>query len=134
MNRAIAVDTSVLVAIALDEPDRERLLAVLDATEERLLSTFSLLEAELVLGSRRGKEGPAMLEDLRQVLELQIVPLTESQVVIAKQAWWQFGKGRHPASLNIGDCCTYALARSTGRPLLCKGNDFAQTDLTLVEY
>jgi ribonuclease VapC len=84
--------------------------------------------------SRKGPAGRLIFDSLCEELLLEVVPFTVEHLRLARQAWELFGKGRHPAGLNLGDCCSYALARATGHPLLCKGNDFVRTDLDLVSY
>lgn len=130
----MVIDTSAIVAILLEEPEAPYLMQAIALDKVRFISTFSVLEASFVIASRKGDAG---LQQLRQFLELIKVEqksLTDTQVNLATEAWLKFGKGRHPASLNIGDCCTYALSKETDEALLFKGNDFSQTDLELVDY
>lgn len=129
MRPGIVVDSSILIAVLLEEPERRRALDLLFDAERRLVSAFSLLETSIVATSRRGTAGAAILDALRTRLGLEVVPFDEAQARLAREAWSRFGKGRHPAGLNIGDCCSYALARSAGWPLLFKGDDFSRTDL-----
>ena len=131
---AIVIDSAALVAIALQEEERERIQATLLSKGTRLMSPISHLEAGLVLEARHGLAGALLLDELCRALKLDFVAFTRDHVRLARDAWSRFGKGRHPAGLNFGDCCTYALARATGQPLLCKGNDFPRTDLELIEY
>ena len=89
----------------------------------------NFLEATMVVEGRSGRAKGIDLEDLRERLDIQLVPVTFDQMKVAQQAWRVFGKGRHPAALNYGDCFGYALASVSAEPLLFKGNDFAQTDI-----
>lgn len=129
----IAVDSSALVAVLENEPEKLPVIRAILVAPERYLGVFSYLEASIVLMARRGPAGSAMLDALIQELALTRVPLDGDQVAIARRCWLRFGKGRHPAALNIGDCCSYALASALALPLLCKGNDFPLTDLPLVD-
>lgn len=123
------VDTSVLVEIALRQPGYEILARKIQRAESRGISTASLLETSIVLGNRL----PATVENATQILIEQLslvpIPFTEAHWRIATDAFLRFGKGRHPAALNFGDCMTYATAKLAGEPLLFVGNDFAATDL-----
>jgi ribonuclease VapC len=91
-----------------------------------------LVEASIVLTARAGPAGVAALEALLADAEVTVVPFTEAHWRVARSAFARFGKGRHPAALNLGDCYSYATARVAGQPLLCVGNDFPLTDLPLV--
>jgi ribonuclease VapC len=130
----IVVDSSALISVLLGEPESQQISTAILEADERQVSTFSILESNIIAFSRKGQRGQLDLDALFQELDLTAVPFDAEQAQIARQAWNRFGKGRHPAALNIGDCCSYALARSVGAPLLCKGNDFSQTDLDLVLY
>ena len=132
MTRGLVVDSSALIAILLREPEEKAFLDLIFAAEERKVSAFSILETSCVIQSRRGPAGRSILDSLSEELSLEVVPFTTEHLQLARQAWERFGKGKHPAGLNLGDCCSYALARATGYPLLCKGNDFPRTDLDLV--
>jgi len=132
--KGIILDSSALIAILLGEPEHGVFLDLIFSAEERRISSFSVLETGAVILSRKGPSGRLIFDSLCDELLLDITPFTPDQLRLARQAWERFGKGRHPAGLNLGDCCSYALARATGRPLLCKGNDFVQTDLDLVPY
>ncbi|RYE79005.1 MAG: type II toxin-antitoxin system VapC family toxin [Myxococcales bacterium] len=124
----MAVDTSALVAIILGEADAERLARVLQ-TDTVALTAASLFEASMVVESRQGPDGARDLRSLLGELDVQIVAVDAEMAQAAHQAWQRFGKGRHPAGLNFGDCFSYALAKTWGVPLLFKGNDFTQTDV-----
>lgn len=132
MSGALAVDSSAFVALLLGEPEQTAIAQVLAAASELWTSSFSVLETAIVIGTRKGPQGLMTWDALLQRLAVQIVPLTAIHAGVAREAWLRFGKGRHPAGLNIGDCCSYALARHAGLPLLFKGDDFSKTDLQLV--
>lgn len=125
----MVIDSSALVAILLDEPEAEHLMTVLAADPLRCISTFSVLETSIVLYRRKGADAVAELDALLADLGIEIVAFDAVQVRAARVAYERFGKGSHPASLNLGDCCSYALARTRKQPLLYKGRDFPQTDL-----
>lgn len=103
-------------------------------TRPRLVSAATLLEAGIVILSRRGDIGAHALDLTISSLRFEIIPVTAAQVHIARRAFREYGKGRHRACLNLGDCFSYALARETGQPLLFKGNDFSLTDLEPMPY
>jgi ribonuclease VapC len=127
----IAVDTSAIVAILARETEALRVRATLKASNAALISTGNLLELQLVVGGHRAI---AAWKEVEVVLkEYRITPraFDERQLVIAREASVRYGKGRHKAGLNFGDCFAYALARSEDVPLLCTGKDFAATDVEL---
>ncbi len=126
----IVIDSSALIAIFLDEPERPLFIDVIGSHPERAMSVANLLETRLVLLSRVGDQGIVLFE--RFVLEAHIVlrPVDAMTVDIAFQAFRRYGKGRgHPAQLNFGDCFAYALAKQERAPLLFKGRDFIHTDI-----
>ena len=127
------VDTSALLAALFAEPARDAILVALAEADEVILSSCCLLEASIVAASRLGPQGQAELEHLIEAFGAEVASFTAPQAALASDAWRRFGKGRHPAGLNIIDCCSYALAREARRPLLAVGEDFARTDLELVE-
>lgn len=122
----IVVDTSALMALALDEPTAERCSLALENSDGLLISAATAVEA-MIAASRRGvsREMSILLNDL----EIEIVPLSSADAYRVADAYHRWGKGFHPAGLNFGDCFAYALARERGYPLLFIGDDFAQTDL-----
>ena len=127
----MVIDSSALVAIFLREPERELYLALILKDQTRRVSAVTFAETGMVLEGRRG---PAAQDELERFLErvaIEVVAVDLAQARSALAAWRKFGEGRHPAGLNLGDCFSYALARSTGEPLLAKGEDFARTDLRL---
>lgn len=126
----MVVDTSALVAIVLGEDDAEHYLAAMTATSQGLqVSAVSATEAAIVVEARQGQAAAQDLDLLLESSGAQITTCDVAQVRAAIAAWRRFGKGRHPAALNLGDCFSYALARVTGEPLLYKGKDFSQTDV-----
>lgn len=127
----MVIDTSALLAILLAEPEAERFARAIAADPRRLVSAVSAFEAAIVLLARKGPAGVRELDLLTHAADLTVVGFDEEQVGIARRAYETYGKGRHPAGLNLGDCTSYALARTSGEPLLCKGSDFPQTDLAL---
>jgi ribonuclease VapC len=124
----IAVDTSALVAVVLGEEDAERYLDALQR-DPASLSAVSFAEAAIVVEARQGPDATRDLELLVEATIDEIVPADADQALAAVAGWRRFGRGRHPAALNFGDCFSYALARLGDLPLLYKGDDFAQTDI-----
>jgi len=125
----MVVDTSVLIAIALRETDAESLKRKIDLAEIRLVSVASLLEAAIVLRHKFGSDGTKMLDELLTRLAMDIISVDASQLTWARHAVETYGRGQHPAKLNFGDRFSYALAKSSGEPILFKGTDFSLTDL-----
>ena len=125
----MVIDTSALLAIFLAEPERQRFLKLLTDTETRLMSAASVLETGIVLEAKRGEAAGREFDLFVVRTNLEVVAVDVEQVEIARSAWRKYGKGRHPAGLNFGDCFAYALAKFSGEPLLAKGTDFAQTDI-----
>lgn len=128
----MVIDTSAMLAILQDEPERDAFAEEIAAAAVCRISAASFVEASMVLESRHGAEGVRLLDLLIESAGFDVVPVDLAQARIARQAFADFGKGRHPAGLNYGDCFVYALARQLGEPLLCKGEDFSLTDLALV--
>ena len=125
----MVIDTSALLAILQDEPERRLLNECIEGADSRMMSVATFVEASLVIESRYGAEG---LRDLDLFIEragIELAPVDVEQARVARAAFSRFGRGRHPASLNYGDCFSYALAQVLGEPLLYKGDDFAQTDV-----
>ena len=128
------VDTSAIVAILTDEPERDAFLDALLSDGPHQMSTGTALELAIVVDRLGDPVLSRQLDDLVEALWVETVALTDSQVAIARAAYRDFGKGTgHPAGLNFGDCFAYALARQTGQPLLFKGDDFTRTDVALPE-
>ncbi|MGA2183268.1 MAG: type II toxin-antitoxin system VapC family toxin [Bryobacteraceae bacterium] len=125
------VDTSALLAILRDEPEAAACARAIESVPIRRISAANFLEAAIVLDGSRDPIVSRRFDDLLREARLLIEPVTEAQARTAREAYRDFGKGiGHPARLNFGDCFAYALAKSTGEPLLFKGNDFTHTDLT----
>lgn len=125
---SLVVDTSAIVAIVMEEPEAADFIAALASARTRILTSVNLLEAQIVLTF--GKGMPAATAEVLVAREnIEIIPFDEDLSNLAFDAYRRYGKGRHPAKLNMGDCAAYALARSRGWPLLYKGEDFAQTDI-----
>jgi ribonuclease VapC len=125
----MVIDSSALIAILLDEPDRASLQVSIDGDPLRLISAVTKLEAGMVIAGRLGIEGATRLDRLLREIAATIVPFDEHQADIARDAFVRYGKGRHPAGLNFGDCAAYALAMVEAEPLLFKGTDFSATDV-----
>ena len=123
------VDSSAVVAILFHEPDARRYAAALQAASRRRLSVANALEASIVAEGRGGAAAGDDLDRFFQRFAFELVPVTAEQLAAARRAWRRFGRGNHPAALNFGDCFAYALAETTGEPLLFKGGDFALTDV-----
>jgi Uncharacterized protein conserved in bacteria len=127
----MVIDTSALAAIFFAEPERQQFLAAISADANRLVSAASVLETGIVLEARQGEAAGREFDLFVVRASFEIVSVDAEQVELARSAWRKYGKGRHPASLNFGDCFSYALAKFTGEPILAKGTDFGATDLTL---
>ncbi|GAB3365211.1 type II toxin-antitoxin system VapC family toxin [Modestobacter lapidis] len=124
------VDSSALVAILRQEPDADRFTEALARSSRSLLSAGTYLEVGIVADSSPDPVLGRRLDELLQALEIDIAPVTEQQAMVARRAYRDFGRGSgHPARLNYGDCFAYALAQTTGEPLLFTGDDFNLTDL-----
>ena len=126
----MVVDTSVLAAIVLGEPDAERYLAALASADDGIhVAAVTAVEAAIVVEARQGPDAARDLDLLLRRLDAVVTACDSEQVTAAITAWRRFGKGRHPAALNLGDCFSYALARTSGEDLLFKGDDYSQTDV-----
>lgn len=129
----MVIDTSAIVAILSDEPEAPAMEHAIEAASSRLISAASLLETAIVIEARYGEPGGRELDLLIHKATIEIASVTAEHAEIARVAYRTYGKGRHAAGLNFGDCFSYALARTSGEPLLFKGNDFAMTDIAIVE-
>lgn len=126
----VVVDSSSLAAVVLGEPDAERHLAVLTANAGDVhLSAASAVELGIVVAAKQEAEATEDLQRLIALIGVTTVPFDADQAAVAVAAWRRFGKGRHPAGLNLGDCFSYALAAVSGSALLFTGGDFSQTDV-----
>lgn len=128
----MVIDSSAIVAVLLNEKNAAQIAQAIEAASQRLLSAATLLEASIVIESRKGEAGGRELDLLLYRAAIEIVAVDQDQVETARIAWRRFGRGRHPAGLNYGDCFAYALAKSRGLPLLFQGDDFSQTDIDAV--
>ncbi len=123
------VDSSAILAILNCEPDAELYDEKIALAENCRISAANLLETAIVTESRGGLEAGNELDLFLESADIEVAPVTPRQVSTARRAWRRFGKGRHRAKLNFGDCFACALSATTGEPLLFKGNDFTQTDV-----
>jgi ribonuclease VapC len=127
----MVIDASAIVAIFLREPEREFYLDLILKAKARYISAVTFVETGIVLEGRRGAVARHEVMRFLERSAIEVVAVDVEQAAAALEAWRTYGKGRHPAGLNLGDCFSYALSRSTGEPLLAKGHDFMQTDLEL---
>ena len=125
----MTLDTSAVVAILRNEVERAEFLSLIDKETRRLISAVSVLEAAMVLEGRSGPDAGSDLDLFLLRASIEIVAFDNEQLAMARTAFRRFGKGRHPAGLNFGDCASYALAQWSGEPLLFKGSDFTATDV-----
>ena len=123
------IDTSALIAILYEEPEAPLYERAIRRAPRPKMSVANYLEATMVVEGRPGLDKGDELERYVRRERIQLIPVTIGQVRVAQEAWRVFGKGRHRAALNYGDCFAYALARVSAEPLLFKGDDFAQTDI-----
>ena len=129
----MVIDTSAIAAIALDEPEAPAFERRIADDSVRLISAATVLETAIVLESRLGERGGAEFDLWLHKAGVEIAAVDADQADHARRAWRRYGKGRHPAGLNFGDCFAYALAASTQEPLLFKGDDFSRTDIQAAE-
>jgi ribonuclease VapC len=125
----VIVDSSALLAILLCEPGAEVFDVAIVAALEPRISAPTFVEVSIVLESRTGAQGVLLWESMLRESLITIEPFTVEHAFLARQAFSEYGKGRHPAGPNFGDCFSYALAKATGEPLLFKGGDFRKTDV-----
>jgi ribonuclease VapC len=131
----VIIDTSALIAILLNEPESTALVSAISAEPVRSIAAPTLVEASAVLYACKGAGGDVALDALLQRLSIHIIDMNATAAAFARDAFRRFGKGiGNPAVLNYGDCLVYGVAMATGRPLLCKGTDFAQTDVMRAPY
>lgn len=123
------IDSSALLAILNREPDAGLYETAIAAATPCRMSAANFLESAIVVESRGGSEAGNELDAFLDTAEIEIAPVTGEHAAAARQAWRRFGKGRHRAALNFGDCFAYALAQTAREPLLYKGDDFARTDI-----
>ena len=125
----MTVDSSAILAVLQDEAERTEFVSLIEQSSRRLISAVSVLEAAMVLEGRRGDDAGSDLDLFLQRASIETVPFDQEQLAVARMAFRRFGKGRHAAGLNFGDCASYALAQWSGEPLLFKGSDFTATDV-----
>jgi len=125
----MVIDTSVLLAILQDEPERRAFNEAIESADSRKMSAVNFVETSIVVEVRYGAEGLRDMDRFVERAAIEVAPVDLEQAREARLAFSRFGKGRHPAGLNFGDCFAYALARVLGEPLLYKGGDFSQTDI-----
>ena len=130
----MVIDTSAIMAILLGEPAAGQLVEALEADRTRLVSAATVVETSLVVLGRFGEMGDQQVDRLLRGIGAEVVPVGLEQVAIARDAALRFGRGRHPAALNFGDCFSYALAMESGEPLLFVGEDFAKTDVNVYRW
>ena len=128
------VDTSAIIAILRDESDAENLSSAIESAEVRRVSAGTYVEAAIVVDANRDPVLSRRLDSFLHQALITVEPVTVEQARIAREAYRDYGKGRHRAGLNFGDCFAYALAKDKGEPLLFKGNDFRRTDVEPAEY
>ena len=130
----MVIDTSAVVAIMVREPAADRLLSAVEADRTRLVSAATVVEASMVLLGRYGEAGDPQLDRLLRGIGAEVVPVGDEQVALARDAALRFGRGRHPAALNFGNCFSYALSVARGEPLLFVGDDFSKTDVDVCQW
>lgn len=123
------IDTSAIIAILNDESERQVFNETIEQADSRLMSVGTFIEASIVIESSRGYDGLRDLDLLLATAAIELIPVDVEQAHIARQAYRRYGKQRHTAGLNFGDCFAYALSKVTGLPLLYKGKDFSKTDV-----
>ena len=125
----MVLDSSAIVALHLREPGHERLINRIDAAEVVVVGVPTLLETTMVLTARLGQDARPMIFAFLRRLQAEVVPFNQEHLDSAATAFIRFGRGRHPAALNFGDCMAYAVASVAGMPLLFTGEDFSRTDI-----
>lgn len=125
----MVIDTSAVIAILQAEPASPRLVDALEAEPDRRLSSVSLVEASIVMLARYGEHAEREVDLFVHRLGIDVAPVSPEHADLARMAYRRYGKGRHPAALNLGDCFSYALAIALGEPLLFVGEDFGRTDV-----
>lgn len=125
------LDSSAIVAIILQEPNHEILIDKITSTNEIGIGAPTLVECTIVLSARLNRDARALMMRFLDEANITILPFNDAHYSVALGAWLKYGKGRHPAALNFGDCLAYAVAKLAKQPLLMVGDDFPQTDLLL---
>jgi len=130
----MVIDTSAVLAILQNEPERRAINEAVEAADARAMSVATFVESSMVVESRYGPDGVRDFDLYMAKAQVALVPVDAEQGLLARDAFRKYGKGRHRAGLNFGDCFSYALARSLAEPLLFKGDNFAHTDVAVVHY
>jgi ribonuclease VapC len=130
----MVIDTSAILAILQNEPERRAINEAVEAADTRAMSVAAFVESSIVIESRYGPDGMRDLDLYIAKAHVTLAPVDAEQAHLARDAFRKYGKGRHRAGLNFGDCFSYALARSLSEPILFKGDAFAHTDLVAVHY
>ena len=130
----MVVDTSVVLALLQREPAAQRLTRALGLADTRVLSAAGLVETAIVVTNRLGRLATREIDPLLIDSDIEVVAVTPAQAALARAGFRAFGRGRHPAALNFGDCFSYALAQARAEPLLFLGDDFARTDVRVASY
>lgn len=128
----MVIDSSALLAILFGEAEADRCIEALSSPERKLMSALNKLEAAIVVEARKGEVGARAFSRLLAAADIEVVAFDSGQAEIALDAWRRYGKGRHPAGLNMGDCAAYALSSLSNEALLYKGQDFPKTDVAPV--
>ena len=128
----VVIDSSAVIAMLTGEPEGGAVAAAIDGSDRLLMSAATLVELGIVLEVRLGPVGGAVVERFLRAGQIEVIAVDREMADSAMDGWRRFGKGRHPAGLNYGDCFVYGLASTTGASVLCVGDDFAQTDLVTV--
>ena len=129
----MVIDASAILAILQREPERRSFVEAIESADSTRMSVASFVECSIVIESRYGSEGLRDLDRFISRSGIELIPVDQEQGQLARSAFSRFGKGRHRAGLNYGDCFSYAAAISSGEPLLCKGDDFNHTDVPILE-
>ena len=129
----MVIDTSAVLAIMQREPERRIFLEAIEAADSTRMSVASFVEISIVIESRYGAEGLRDLDRFISRGRIELIPVDTEQGQLARSAFSRFGKGRHRAGLNYGDCFSYAAALNLGEPLMCKGDDFIHTDVPILD-
>jgi ribonuclease VapC len=129
----MVIDASAVLAVLFGEDDAAFYANAIEDAADPKTFAVSALEVTLVIGARKREPGLAALDRFMEKSRIQVIPFDGEQVRLAREAWWNYGKGRHSAGLNLGDCCSYALAKATSDALLYKGEDFRKTDIRRIE-
>jgi ribonuclease VapC len=125
----MVIDSSALIAILLDEPERMQFSTAIERDPSRLIAAPTLLETAMVLSAKKGDDALRELDYAILKMRMEVIPFGYDEQQVAQKAFLLYGKGRHPAGLNYGDCMSYAAAAVRGEPLLFKGEDFPRTDI-----